>query len=118
RPGEGSIALAEVTIFDGTASRRALRDGEFTDYTKLAKGTIDLISDRNFNGHPLMESYIKTKSSKNPSLTYTFKNKHDLKYITIFPAMDGGAEFMERGVVEFYDAEGKLIESINVKQTK
>ncbi|MFI3278857.1 MAG: alpha-L-fucosidase [Rikenellaceae bacterium] len=117
-PGEGSIALAEVTIFDGTASRRALRDGEFTDYTKLAKGTIDLISDRNFNGHPLMESYIKTKSSKNPSLTYTFKNKHDLKYITIFPAMDGGAEFMERGVVEFYDAEGKLIESINVKQTK
>ncbi|MFR9651673.1 MAG: alpha-L-fucosidase [Rikenellaceae bacterium] len=114
-PTEGRIALSEVAIFDGTASRRVLRSGEFSDYTPLAKGTIDLISDRNFNGHPLMESYIATERGKSPHLTYTFKGIHDLKYITIFFAMDGGEEFKERGVVEFYDNDGKLIESIQVK---
>lgn len=115
-PGEGQIALAEVTIFDGSASRRALRDGEFTDYTPLQKGTIDLIFDKNFNEHPLMDSYIATKKCANPSITYTFKNKHDLKYITVFPAMDGGEEFMERGVVEFYDNDGAMIDRINMMQ--
>lgn len=117
-PGEGSIALAEVTIFDGTASRRALRDGEFTNYTPLEKGTIDLILDKNFNEHPLMNSYIVTQRCDNPTIEYTFKAPHDLKYITIFPAMDGGDEFMQRGVVECYDKAGKLLESISMKGAK
>ncbi len=117
-PGEGSIALSEVTLFDGTASRRSLRGGKFSDYTPLKTGSIDKIFDMNFNGHPLMNSYIQTKRCQNPYITYTFNKVHDLKYITVFAAIDGGKEFMERGVVEFYDKDGGLIEKISMRSAK
>ena len=111
--GEASIALSELTFFGSTASRRKL-DAESTAHSPLEAGTMDMLFDKNFSGHPRMGSILRTKNIANPTLEFTFKKPQDLHYITLFPAMEGGEVFLKKGLVHLYDADNTLIKTIKL----
>ena len=112
---EASIALSEVAFFGTSASRRSLT-ANCSAHSPLEVGTVDLLTDRNFNGHPLMGSVVKTKKCKNPMFEYTFDKPQSLQYITVFMAINNGETFMRQGIVQLFDEQDKLIKSVRLSE--